>query len=85
MAVKKTGLKYVIDVDGEEAGFAQFVQKDGARDFNHTVIDPAFRGRGLSKVLIKEALDDTRAAGLKIIATCPAVVKFVEENPEYQD
>lgn len=78
--------RYVIEVDGTEAGYAAFVERDGhVRDFNHTVVDPAFRGQGLSKPLITEALDDTRAAGKKIIPSCSAIEGFVAKNPEYQD
>ncbi|MBC2681211.1 GNAT family N-acetyltransferase [Corynebacterium anserum] len=78
--------RYVIDVDGAEAGYAEFVdRRDGVRDFNHTVVDPAFRGQGLSKPLISAALEATRAEGKKVIPTCSAVQAFIEKNPEYRD
>ena len=78
--------RYVITVDGEQAGFADYRDADDTtRDFNHTVIDPKFRGQGLSGKLVKEALDDTSAAGKKIIPTCSAVEHFVEKNADYKD
>ena len=78
--------RYVITVDGEQAGFADYSDADDAtRDFNHTVIDPKFRGQGLSGKLVKGALDDTRAADKKIIPTCSAVEHFVEKNADYKD
>lgn len=78
--------RYVITVDGEQAGFADYRDADDTtRDFNHTVIDPTFRGQGLSGRLVKEALDDTRAAGKKIIPTCSAVEHFVEKSADYKD
>lgn len=78
--------RYVITVNGEQAGFADYREVDaGTRDFNHTVIDPQFRGQGLSGKLVQEALDDTRAAGKKIIPTCSAVEHFVQKNEEYKD
>ena len=78
--------RYVITVDGEQAGFADYRDADDAtRDFNHTVIDPKFRGQGLSGKLVKEALDDTRTVGKKIIPTCSAVEHFVEKNADYKD
>src|SRR5699024_842222 len=58
---------------------------DDVRDFNHTVINPDFRGQGLSSPLIKAALDETREAGLKAVASCSAVQHFVSKNPEYED
>lgn len=53
--------------------------------FNHTVIDPRFRGQGLSQPLIQQALEATHADGLGVIATCSAVVGFVQKNPEFRD
>ncbi|MDU0479883.1 GNAT family N-acetyltransferase [Staphylococcus chromogenes] len=77
--------RYVITVAGQEAGFAEYRHDGAQRDFNHTVVDPAFRGQGLSGKLIKAALDDVRASGGTIKATCSAVSGFLAKNPEYQD
>lgn len=80
------GQRYVIEVEGKEAGFASYEPKgDDVRDFNHTVVSPDYRGQGLSTPLIKEALDDTRQAGKKIMPTCTAVQHFLNKNEDYQD
>lgn len=79
------GHRYVIEVEGTEAGFASYVETGDVRDFNHTVVDPAFRGQGLSSPLIREALDDTRAAGKTIRPSCSAVEHFLTKNEEYRD
>lgn len=81
--------RYIIEVDGALAGFAEYDEftLDGAkvREFDHTVIDSNFRGQGLSKPLIKGALDDTLTEeGTRIRATCSAVKGFVSKNPEYE-
>lgn len=80
-----TAERYLITVNGRDAGYADYIQGDGVRDFHHTVIDPEFRGQGLSKPLIQAALDDTRAAGDKVRPLCSAVAGFIEKHPEYQD
>lgn len=80
-----TAERYLITVDGRDAGYADYIQGDGVRDFHHTVIDPEFRGQGLSKPLIQVALDDTRAAGDKVRPLCSAVAGFIEKHPEYRD
>ena len=78
--------RYTVTVDGEPAGFAEYAETtDGVLDFHHTVIDPEFRGQGLSKPLIQAALDDTRAAGDKVRPLCSAVAGFIEKHPEYRD
>ena len=80
-----TAKRYLITVDGRDAGYADYIQGDGVRDFHHTVIDSEFRGQGLSKPLIQAALDDTRAAGDKVRPLCSAVAGFIEKHPEYRD
>ena len=80
-----TAERYLITVDGRDAGYADYIQGDGVRDFHHTVIDPEFRGQGLSKPLIQAALDDTRAAGDKVRPLCSAVAGCIEKHPEYRD
>lgn len=82
--------RYIVEVGGALAGYAEYEESifDGQkiRDFNHTVIDPDFRGRGLSKPLIKGALDDTVAeGGVRIRATCSAVKGYIEKNPGFEE
>ena len=76
--------RFVITVDGEEAGFAEYSDSAAAREFTHTEISEAFQGQGLSKPLIKAALDDDSTVGCQVIPTCSAVARFIEKNPEYQ-
>lgn len=56
---------------------------EATREIPHTEVDPAHRGQGLSKVLIRGALDQTRSEGLRVLPTCPAVSAFIRTNPEY--
>lgn len=77
--------RFAVLVDDVYAGFAYYEKFTGMRDFTHTEIESAFEGRGLSKVLIKEALDQAIAAGDEIVATCPAVRRFLRKNPEYKE
>lgn len=83
--IRKEDTRFVIEIDSQEAGFAEFSDNDGVRNFDHTVVDPAFRGQGLSKPLISFALDETRKEGLKVKPTCSAFAGFIEKNEGYQD
>ncbi|TQF65784.1 N-acetyltransferase [Rhodococcus spelaei] len=67
------------------AGHADYTEISGVRTFDHTVTEPDFRGQGIAGKVVTAALDATRAEGLKIIAGCSYVEKFVAENPEYKD
>lgn len=77
--------QYLITVDGENAGFADYVDAGDQRIFHHTVIDKAFGGRGLGTTLIAAALQDTRAAGKRIVPTCSFVEVYLTKHPEYAD
>lgn len=77
--------RYEIRVDGELAGFTEARPRGELILFPHTEIDPEFRGRGLATQLVQEALDDVRARGKQIRATCSIVLRFLAEHPEYQD
>ena len=80
-----TESRYTIEVDGQVAGFANYVESGTVRDFNHTVVFDEFQGQGLSKPLIKEALDDSLRSGFSIVPTCSAVANFVAKNPGYME
>ena len=77
--------QYRITVDGVQAGFADYIEKGDQRIFHHTVIDKAFGGRGLASTLIGAALDDTRAAGKRVVPTCSFVEAYITKHPEYAD
>ena len=77
--------RYTVQVNQDVAGYAAYEEADGIRNFNHTVIEGAYRGKGLSKELIAFALDDTREAGLKVVPSCSAVADFIAKNGEYAD
>ncbi|GAB2975684.1 GNAT family N-acetyltransferase [Nocardioides montaniterrae] len=78
--------RYEIHVDGELAGFAQYLVPDATHlDFVHTEIDPAYAGQGLAGQLVKVALDDVRAQGKRAIPHCPYVASYIRKHPEYAD
>lgn len=78
--------RYVVEVDGVEAGFTVYHLRAGDRYFFvHTEIHDGFTGSGVGKTLVREALDDMRARGSRIVPICPFVWGFIKENPEYED
>lgn len=83
--VEQTEDRFAISVDASAAGFAAYLDHGGQRIFFHTEIDQAFRGLGLSAVLIGQALRATRASGQRIVGVCPAVAAYLTKHPEYDD
>jgi uncharacterized protein len=79
--------RYEIHVDGRRAGLARY--RDGGEDgvliFDHTEVDDAYEGQGLGGRLARGALDDVRARGLKVVAECPFIRRWIAEHDDYQD
>lgn len=89
IAVTRREKDFEITVDGAHAGLVTYHDRSGpagvTRALPHTEIDDAYQGRGLAKILIQAALDQTRDAGLQVLPFCPAVRGFIAKNPEYVD
>ena len=78
--------RYEIHVDGQRAGLARYRAGDaGVLIFDHTEVDDAYEGQGLGGVLARGALDDVRARGLKVVAECPFIRRWIKEHDDYQD
>jgi predicted GNAT family acetyltransferase len=77
--------QFEIAVDGKHAGLVQYVEDGNQRIFIHTETDEAFAGQGLAGTLVREALDATRAEGMRIAATCPYVARFLSKNHDWDD
>ena len=76
--------RYELTVEGHLAA-TYYEIADGVITFVHTEVPPELGGKGIGSKLIKGALDQVRAEGLKVIAQCPFVKAFIGKNPAYQD
>jgi predicted GNAT family acetyltransferase len=77
--------RYEVRVEGELAGIAAYRDRGDQRVFYHTEVKKAFGGRGLSSLLIGEALADVRSAGKLVVAVCPFVSAYLGKHPEFGD
>lgn len=77
--------RYVLTVDGDQAGYLDYVDEVDVRLLTHTVVDAAHGGNGYAAVLTRAALDDVRASGKKARAVCSYVASYVTKHPEYAD
>lgn len=84
VSLNEAAQAYEITVaDGTVAGSAFFLPGPDAeteRIFHHTVVDEQFGGRGLSKILVAEALEDSRERGVTVVPVCPLFVKKLQET-----
>ncbi|MFE9914653.1 GNAT family N-acetyltransferase [Micromonospora sp. NPDC005553] len=79
--------RYEARVDGESrvAGVAQYIRTAELVAFVHTEVSPEYEGKGVGSALARTALDEARAAHLRVLATCPFIAGWIDRHPEYQD
>jgi predicted GNAT family acetyltransferase len=51
----------------------------------HTEVDPKLRGRGVAEAIAEAAMEHARGHGMRIVATCPYVQRWLEKHPEHND
>jgi predicted GNAT family acetyltransferase len=85
--IKDNAEKHQVEiwVDDELAGFVEYHDRDLARAFVHTEIEPAFEGRGLASELTRHVLDEARASGRQVLPYCPFVRGYIERHRDYVD
>jgi len=73
--------RYEIHLGDVVAGFTTFrIDAEGRLNFPHTVVDPAFRGRGLAQRLVEGAMKDVAARGETVVPHCPVVAEYLRKN-----
>ena len=75
---------YHAEIDGHQARILFAPAGDHVLDLQHTQVPVELRGRGVADALVRQALDDVRGRGERIVATCPYVKAFLVRHPEYQ-
>lgn len=77
-------LRYAASIDGERAGFAEYILTDELIVFTHTEVDRRFEGRGVGSAIARFALDDVRAEGRrKVMPLCPFIKGWIGRHREY--
>jgi predicted GNAT family acetyltransferase len=76
--------RFELEVEGHIAA-TYYKIENGVITFIHTEVPPELGGKGIGSKLIKGALDQVRADGLKVIAECPFVKAYIEKHAEYAD
>jgi uncharacterized protein len=77
--------RYVMSLDGEIIGRADYVRHGDVVVIPHTHISPVHRGQGLGGRMVRFALDDIRARGLRVQPACPFVSHYLADHPEYNE
>lgn len=73
------------DGQSELAGIAEYIRTAELVAFVHTEVPPKYEGHGVGAALARAALDEARAANLRVLAICPFFAGWIARHPEYQD
>src|SRR4051812_6335412 len=78
---------YEAVVNGQVVGMIVYHTPRGDQrvTLSHTIVEPAYRGRGIATRLVKHALDDLRAHDLKLTNYCTFVADYIADHPEYKE
>jgi predicted GNAT family acetyltransferase len=82
LARDDAGKRYTGTVDGRTAAFAEFTPAGELVMFTHTQTEPAFEGQGVASQLVRWALDDVRARGLRVVPVCPFVKAYLGKHAD---
>jgi hypothetical protein len=69
--------------DGGAIAFLAYRMKGDAVEYLHSETPPELQGRGYASALAKFGLERDKAAGRKVIPTCPFVKTYIDRHPEY--
>lgn len=76
--------EYHAQVAGSDAiGRLTWVEKDGVRVAEHTLVPPAIGGRGVAARLVEALVADAREQGFRVDPVCSYVDRKFEEHPEW--
>lgn len=70
---------------GGEVAFAEYRLHPDHITLPHTVVPPAFEGKGVGSALAKAALGYARDHGLKVKPVCPFIARYITTHPEWHD
>ena len=78
-------LRYEALADGTLVGEIRYRREPGAIVLVHTEVSPSAEGQHVGSRLVRAALDDIRARGLRVVPVCPFVAAYLRRHPEYAD
>lgn len=62
-----------------------YTERDDTWVLTHTLVPPAWRGRGMAETLTRFALETARKEKRQVDPVCSYAVTFLQRHPEYAD
>ena len=77
----RPGRRFVLVVDGALAGTAEYrLEGDDVVAILHTELDPAFEGKGLGSLFVREMLGQLADRGVSVLPFCPFVRAYLQRH-----
>lgn len=67
---------------GDAVAVAEYARRAQTITFTHTEVPDALQGRGIGTRLVRGALEQARADGLRVIPRCPFVLAVLRRFPD---
>ena len=81
----EAGREFEIWVDGQKAGYIDYLLDGDVVTFEHTIIHPDFGGRGLGSHLVRYAAEFAREQRWGITPHCPFARAWLAKHPQYDE
>ena len=78
------GSRFEVHLNGETA-FAEYRLLESGILFPHTVVPPAFEGKGVGGAMVRHAMAYARERGMKVIPVCTFFAGYIAKHPEFHD
>jgi len=78
-------LRYEAWRDGKLVGLIRYRLEPGLVVLVHTEVAEEAQGTGVGSQLVRGAIDDIRARGLRLVPVCPFVLAYLSRHPEHGD
>lgn len=75
--------RFETEID-DHIAFIEYSVLPGILSLNHTEVPKALSGRGIANEMTEKVLLEIELRGLKVIAVCPFIKKYIEKHPEWQ-
>ncbi|MBK8197582.1 MAG: N-acetyltransferase [Acidobacteria bacterium] len=80
-----SGGRYTATINGHTAEMTYSKAGTSRLIIDHTGVPDTLRGMGAGQAMVQRAVEDARAAGIKIIPLCPFAKAQIEKHAEWQD
>lgn len=75
--------RYEAHINGELAGFTEYIPGEGFAVMPHTEVFEQFEGKGVGSKLARGALDHLKSQNLSVQATCPFIHSWIRRHEDY--